>query len=321
MLVEVPSCLLLWLICLVVPNCIHAHPLRLSDAVVSKSESNNARDLESIFVPHDAPRDDPLSDPINYLIRFRFAVQLRDYGVDNLEQSRTNDTGEARFLAWEWKSEVFAQRERLHVCKHRESNFSSGRGTPILNSDAWLESYSRRNILGNHSFKQNCQIGSTLQFSNKLLCVGDLPADAHAFFNRLRVCGHRGSNSLHSRCRAGRLSNRGLNVSGLTTSDFVHFLYGFFEPASLQEKHNRLNATDNSDDESEPNHPPIGRRLIEVSCLIIGGFFLGLRGWENLDNNRRLIRAAFIGGWLILSICGWLLWFITFYRWTWSWWL
>jgi len=125
-LVEIPSCLLLWLVCLVVPNCIHAHPLRLSDAIVSKSESNNARDL---------------------------------------------------------------------------------------------------------------------------------------------------------------------------------------------------NATDNSDDKSEPNHPPIGRRLIEVSCLIIGGFFLGLRGWENLDNNWRLIRATFIGGWLVLSICGWLLWFITFYRWTWSWWL
>ena len=145
-LVEIPSCLLLWLVCLVVPNCIHAHPLRLSDAIVSKSESNNARDL-------------------------------------------------------------------------------------------------------------------------------------------------------------------------------VHFLNGFFAPASLQEKHNRLNVTDNSEDKSEPNHPPIGRRLIEVSCLIIGGFFLGLRGWENLDNNRKLIRATFIGGWLVLSICGWLLWFITFYRWTWSWWL
>lgn len=42
-------------------------------------------------------------------------------------------------------------------------------------------------------------------------------------------------------------------------------------------------------------------------------------GWENLDNNRGLHRAAFVVGGLVLFISGWSLLLITFCSWTGGW--
>jgi hypothetical protein len=62
--------------------------------------------------------------------------------------------------------------------------------------------------------------------------------------------------------------------------------------------------------------------LLLLLILFFGGFFVSLRGWLNLDDQRRLVSAAWIVGGLFLSIAGLLLWFATAaFPITWDWWL
>ena len=71
-----------------------------------------------------------------------------------------------------------------------------------------------------------------------------------------------------------------------------------------------------------PLHPPLFRRMLIMVGLFFGGFFLSLRGWLDLDDKRRVRRAAFIVGGLLLSASGLLLWLATLaYPQTWGWWL
>lgn len=100
-----------------------------------------------------------------------------------------------------------------------------------------------------------------------------------------------------------------------------HFLDRLFKPGRLNTKNNRLNDSDKNYGPSQADHPPVGRRLVEFLCLSIGGFLLSLCGWQNLDYKWRLLAPTLIGIGLLLTICGSLLWFITFYRWSWDWWL
>ena len=50
----------------------------------------------------------------------------------------------------------------------------------------------------------------------------------------------------------------------------------------------------------QADSPLLGRRLLLFLVLFFGGFCVSLRGWLNLDRQRRVICAAWIGiGWLI----------------------
>jgi hypothetical protein len=68
--------------------------------------------------------------------------------------------------------------------------------------------------------------------------------------------------------------------------------------------------------------PALFRRLCLFVGLFFGGFFLSLRGWEELDRQRRFRRTELIGCALLLSGSGLLLWLLTLIgpR-TWGWWL
>ena len=73
---------------------------------------------------------------------------------------------------------------------------------------------------------------------------------------------------------------------------------------------------------ADADGPPFFRRLCILIVLFFGGFLLSLRGWENLDDDRRLRSAALICGGLLLNGAGIALWLATL-AWprTWAWWL
>jgi len=76
----------------------------------------------------------------------------------------------------------------------------------------------------------------------------------------------------------------------------------------LEERHNE-------GENRESDCPPLGPRLILFLSLSFGGLVVSLRGWLNLDDDRRLFRAASIGGGLLLSSCGSVLWLATLGCW------
>jgi len=105
----------------------------------------------------------------------------------------------------------------------------------------------------------------------------------------------------------------------LTGGNFIHLIDGFFQPAGLYPENDRLHDSNESDRSSKPHHPPIGRRYVLSVYLVLGGFFLGPRGWENFDHKRRIRSTTMIGGGLLLLLLyasGLLLWLGTF---SWGW--
>lgn len=72
---------------------------------------------------------------------------------------------------------------------------------------------------------------------------------------------------------------------------------------------------------SEPNEPPIGRRLTLAVCLFLGGFFWSFRYREDFDYSRRLLSAENLFG-LFVTGLGLFVWWGTFaFPCTWGWWL
>jgi len=82
-----------------------------------------------------------------------------------------------------------------------------------------------------------------------------------------------------------------------------------------------LTEADEDSERGKYSRPPFGRRLIVSSCFFLGGFLLSLRGWQNLDNRRRLLSTTLIGCGLLLSASGLILLLLTGFRSTWNWWL
>jgi hypothetical protein len=90
----------------------------------------------------------------------------------------------------------------------------------------------------------------------------------------------------------------------------------------LKSEDPELKAQDHGCHDAKPDGPPLFRRLCVFVALFFGGFFWSLRGWEDLDPKRRLVRAAYIGSGLLLSASGLLLWLATLaFPSTWGWWL
>jgi hypothetical protein len=91
------------------------------------------------------------------------------------------------------------------------------------------------------------------------------------------------------------------------------------ETASVQSENDQLQESNKRKNASQPDHPPIGRRLVVSFFGVFGGFFLSLWGWRLFDYQRRYCGT-------ILILVGWgrgfagfgLLW-VSNFRWTWSW--
>jgi hypothetical protein len=159
------------------------------------------------------------------------------------------------------------------------------------------------------------------------VCYGDpLSMD---YFQRIG-CDHGGIGALlrgvrgllHRRGGARSFIDRGSHVSSLGRRDSIHRDDGVFQLHSLISENHELKETDESHDNNGTLHPPLFRRMLVTIGLFFGGFFVSLRGWLDLNDNRRGIRAAWISGGLLLSGCGLGLWLATL-AWpsTWSWWL
>ncbi len=113
--------------------------------------------------------------------------------------------------------------------------------------------------------------------------------------------------------------NRSLHVLSLTGCDFVHFLNGVLQPASLQTEDNQLEKADKTNDAGKANHPPVGRRFVLALLLLAAGFFVSVWGWQRFDHQRRLLGAALVGcGWLI-GAGGLALWWLIGLPATWGW--
>jgi hypothetical protein len=66
--------------------------------------------------------------------------------------------------------------------------------------------------------------------------------------------------------------------------------------------------------------PPIVRRFVLLVGLCLVGFLLSRRGWKDVDDDRPVRRAAYIGAGMLLSGSGLLLWSVTFlFPRTWCW--
>lgn len=309
------------LVRIVVPRSVLAHPLVFSEENKGKAKANPPFKIEDILISDDTPSRNALSRARSYLSGLGLGVQLGDDRRNDLMYPWADATGRARVFLGYWKREIVGQGKRKHFSECGKSNILGGRISSILDAHPWLKPDICGGILRHHYVEEDSQVRPALQFGNKLLPIGDLSVDTDRFLHGFNARSHRFSDSIHGLRRTRDLSDRALDIIRLLCGDLVHLGYGLFQSAGLYPEDKRLNAAEQNDDNGKPNHPPIGRRFVEGVCLIIGGFLLGLRGWENFDDNRRLFRTAFIGAGLFLSICGWLVWLVTFYPWSWGWWI
>lgn len=308
-----------FLIGLVVPDCVLAHPTTAANKIVSESESDKSLDVEGILISDHSPGHNSLPCPQLYLFFLGFRVNGGNNSSNNLVQSRTDIAAMAAYLSGQRKRKVVGQRKRLNVSKHAVSNVVGWRMSLVDYFVSYLELESSGYVLRKHHFENRGQVGPALEFGDKLLPVGNFSGDADALSNRLNIAGHRDRNSFHGAGRSRRLRYGSLDVLRLPSGNFVHFRDRASQHVGLDAEHYSLNQADYGNSRRNTNHPPIGRRLIEFGCLDVAGFVLSLFGWQNLDENRRLFSAAFIATGLIFCASGWLLWWITFYSWSWGW--
>jgi hypothetical protein len=80
---------------------------------------------------------------------------------------------------------------------------------------------------------------------------------------------------------------------------------------NLKPNRDELEQAEKPCDYTEALGPPLGGRLFLFLGLFFGGFLVSLRGWLDLYNERRLIRAACFGSGLLLGGCGLGLWLVT----------
>ena len=117
--------------------------------------------------------------------------------------------------------------------------------------------------------------------------------------------------------------------------NFSHRVNGLFQSASLDHentglrpeyarldyKDDGLNATNQHQRERQPYGPPVGRRVFGAVILVLGGFFLSLRGVDHLDHKRCDLGSALVGLGLVGVAFGYLLCALMGVRSTWGWWV
>lgn len=80
-----------------------------------------------------------------------------------------------------------------------------------------------------------------------------------------------------------------------------------------------LNESDKSQNASQANYPPIGRRFVIMLSFGLLGFFLCFWGWQYLDKKRKHLGATLIGCGALLNALGLGLWWLTGIESTWGW--
>jgi hypothetical protein len=72
----------------------------------------------------------------------------------------------------------------------------------------------------------------------------------------------------------------------LSLGSFVHRSNGLPQPVALQAKYDQLKSQYDGGDYTDEERAPFERRSLLASFGLIGGFFLGVRGWQYFDNER-----------------------------------
>lgn len=295
------------LISLVMASGIVAHPI----AILKPEEILPKPDMtiyaESIGIDHVSPHEDALPNSNADLLSFNLRINSRNDGRKNFFLSWPYETGRL-YRLWQWKLEVWPQREWQNIGCATKSDIVRWGVPQVYDVNPRLELYLGFRILRNELPENYGNICPALKFSDLLLPIYHLSLNFETFAQPLNVSGHCCGNTFHSCRRPCRLSNGAFHVTGLSIGYLVHFLDRLPQALGLASENKGLDETDGGDYAGETDHPPVGGRLAMLLTLFCGGFLLSLCGWENLDHNRRLIRAALVGGGLFLQVLGVVVW-------------
>src|SRR5579871_165286 len=294
---------------------IRAEPVFFGHQEKRKAEFDKSLNVEGVLVFDDAPRYDPLSHSLGQLIGFCRVVHFWDHTRNDLVQV----WADGRRVAWknlrngEW--EIVTDWECSHVRKCGEPNIFSRRIALVYQLQLRLESDSGLRVLNYHAIEKHDQVGPALQFSNDFLPVSDLSVYCNAQSHGFGVLRHRYCYPFHGHGGSRSLSDRGLYVRRLATSNFIHFFDRLFQSAGLQSKDYQLSKIYQSYEPGQFDHPPIGRRLV----LVFGGTLIGLFFIFRGSTGRGRINGIFVFIGVVLAFFSCCLWFITFCRFTWGW--
>lgn len=298
------------LIGIVVMSGVHAHarfPIR--QIIEAEREFNVSLDAKSVLIGDMPPHMEALPNADFDLLNFNIGINFGDDGRQDFMKSWTDDANASMGeRIGQWKSKIVRQRVRENICGGTENDLIRWRIAVIEQHDTRLKADASCAVLRNYSVENSSQVGAALQLCDKSLSIRNLTIDPYRDFDVFDVFGHRSRDAFHCDGSTAGLCDGVLHVIGLTGRDFVHFLDGRFKTASLDPEHYGLNQTDKRDDSRKFDHPPIGRRFIISLGLVLGGFFCGLRGWENAHHKRRVVGATLIGCGLLLSALGYWFW-------------
>jgi hypothetical protein len=277
-------------------------------------------DAKSIFIGDVSPHMEALPNTDFDLFNFNVGIEFGDDCRHNFVQPGADDANAAMGQrVGQWKAKIVWQRMGKNICGGTKDDLIGGRVTVIDEHDARLKADASRAVLRDYPVENNGQIRSALQLRNEFLPIRDLAIYPDGDFEIFNIFGHGVRNVLHCGCRTTSLGNRILHIVSLPGGYLIHFDYGRFETAGLNPEYEGLDKSDNRNDASKPHHPPVGRRFIVSLGLVLGGFLLGLGGWDNTHNQRCIVRAALVGGGLLLCGLGYGLWLLIASPWTWGW--
>ncbi len=270
---------------------------------------NKPRDSKSVFVQYLAPNIYPLSYAALKLLNLNRRIEFWDGCGQNLVLPGP-DYANASILSKgrKWKLEIVWQWKWQDICVSPEMEFIS-RGVSVIDgNNFWFKTIASLAVLGHHSEEVDRNIRSALQFSDEFLTISNLSTCGNRCFHGLDIGSHRGRDTLHSASSARGLTDGCLHISSLACGNLVHFFDGLFQSLRLPPEYDKLEQSNQPNHASKSDHPPVGGRYILAICLFLGGFFLSLRGWEDLDDERKFRRTAYIGVGLLASAAGLLLW-------------
>ncbi len=300
---------------------VFSHPFNPRHPGRKEGKSEVANFVKHIPVSHDSPHNEAVRrtsafDRIYFVIRH----SAGDSAINKFRCSRSNEAdADSSGAIRQRESKIIRKWNRNDLCGGLKGHIVCRRIATVEQTD--LHFKDMIGVLKDSRIKGSGEIGTILQGEDKFLSVNHLARNDEAFLNSLGAFSQTPSNPFHSRCGTRRFEYGCPNIARLSSSNFVHFLYGLFQPAGLNTKNDRLKSANKHNGSGQPDHPPIGRRLAEFLCFSLGGFIVSLCGWQNLDKDGRLFSAALVVTGHGLTVFGGVLWIAGFYRWSWDWWL
>jgi len=315
--------ILYWLlVCLIVMGRIHAvhgfraripvfvltHSLYPTKPPQHESKFQIARFFESISVICSSPQDKAvLASQIFNGRHFIVGNPFREPSKQQFCQSWGDETNAwSDGFIWQWKVEVVGDWIRQDANCGPEGNIISGSASTVCQNRTSFKNMVL--VLKNGRIECGRQISAPSQFGYEFLTISDFSANPNAYFHRLSVGIHALGNAFHSSGGSSGFSDGRLHVTGLAFGNFFHLNNGLLQTESLYSEDNSLDQSYKSNESSKSYHPPVGIRLVFSSLLLLGGFFISLWGWENLDYNRGVVGSAKIITGHFLSAIGVITW-------------